>query len=125
MKREIVAVGILVVLFALSLLNIHFIDTSTEKLSEQVKRSGELADLGKNRESAELLVLSLEEWQNMGSYAHLVLRHEEIDPITDEYFSILDELESGGESTSASFETLISRLGRLAEMEHLTFESIF
>lgn len=125
MKREMVAVGILVLILAASLVNIWFVDSRTEYLSSQIAQAGELADQGDTEEAEKILKASLKDWQALDNYVHIMLRHDEIDPITDEYYSLLDELESNGDSTSASFETLRSRLHELAEIEHLTFASIF
>lgn len=125
MKREIIAGIILVLILAASLVNIWFVDSKTDYLSGQVARAGELADEGNPEEAARVLQESLDDWKKLDKYVHIMLRHDEIDPITDEYYSLLDELDSGGEATSASFETLISRLHELAEIEHLTFDSIF
>lgn len=125
MKRELIAVGILTLLLALSLINIRFVDSKTDALAGQVTQAGELAVQGKTREATTVLTESLNQWQKLDKYVHIMLRHDEIDPITDEYYSLLDELASDGEATSASFETLKSRILELAEMEHLTFASVF
>lgn len=125
MKREIIAGAILLLILAASIFNICYVDSAMDTLASQVKDAGKLAQEGRIEESAIVLQGSLDKWRKLDKYAHIMLRHEEIDPITDEYYALLDELDTGGETTSASFETLISRLHELAEMEHLTFSSIF
>lgn len=125
MKKEIAAGTLLALLFALSLFNVHYICGRTEVLSAQVSEAGRLVDLGRPEMATEVLARSLEDWQQLSDYAHIMLRHDEIDPITDEYLALLDELASGGESTSASFEILIKRFQELAEMEKLKLQSVF
>lgn len=125
MKKELIAGGLLILLLTISLLNIHYINSSMDSLSQQVRQAGQLVDEGKTEEAAEVLQRSLEQWQSMDRYVHVMLRHDEIDPITDEYFALLDELDSGGDATSASFETLLSHFNELSEMESLSLSSIF
>lgn len=125
MKREIIAGAILLLILAAAIYNIYYVDSAMDRLSSQVQDAGSLAQEGRIEESALVLQGSLDEWRSLDKYVHIMLRHEEIDPITDEYYALLDELDTGGETTSASFETLINRLHELAEMEHLTFSSIF
>lgn len=125
MKKELIAGGLLILLLTISLLNIYYINSSMDSLSQQVRQAGQLVDEGKTEEAAEVLQRSLEQWQSMDRYVHVMLRHDEIDPITDEYFALLDELDSGGDATSASFETLLSHFNELSEMESLSLSSIF
>lgn len=125
MKKELVAVAILVLILAASLINISFVDSRMGGLSSQVKQAGRLVDEGRTDEASALLGDSLREWKSLDGYVHIMLRHDEIDPITDEYYALLDELRSGGDATSASFETLINRLNGLADMERLSLASVF
>ena len=125
MKKELIAGALLLLILAVSLFNIHYINSSMDSLSHQVKYAGQLVDKGQTEQAAQVLQESLEQWQSMDRYVHVMLRHDEIDPITDEYFALLDELDSGGDATSASFETLLSHFNELSEMESLSLSSIF
>ena len=106
MKKELIAGGLLILILTVSLFNIHYINSSMDSLSQQVRQAGQLVDEGKMKEAAEVLQRSLDQWQSMDRYVHVMLRHDEIDPITDEYFALLDELDSGGDATSASLSAV-------------------
>lgn len=125
MKKELIAGALLILILAVALFNIHYINSSMDSLSQQVRQAGQLVDSGQTEKAAEVLQKSLEQWQNMDRYAHVMLRHDEIDPITDEYLALLDELDSGGDATSASFETLLSHFEEISDMESLSLSSIF
>ncbi|MEG2815800.1 MAG: DUF4363 family protein [Oscillospiraceae bacterium] len=124
MKREITACAILLALLALSLINIRFIDEKTQSLIGDVVLAEKLADAGKNEEAAEQIESSLERWDALHIYVRIMFRQSESDLVTNAYFEVLSELDDADSSPSA-FAMLTEQLKRLADMEHITPESIF
>lgn len=125
MKKEITAIVLLALIFAVSLVNLNFLENWLDELSGQAVNAAERVDKGDPEGASDILNASLEDWLEKDSYVHIMLRHDEIDPITDEYLALLDELDSGGDATSASFGTLISHLHELQNMERISLSSIF
>ncbi len=125
MKKEIAAIVILVLIFVVSLINLNFLENWLDDLSGQAVEAAKYVDNGDLEKASAILNASLEDWLEKDNYVHIMLRHDEIDPITDEYFALMDELNSGGDATSASFGTLLSHLHELQDMERISLSSIF
>ncbi|MEG0035204.1 MAG: DUF4363 family protein [Oscillospiraceae bacterium] len=124
MKREITACAILLVLLVLSLINIRFIDDKTQSLIGDVVLAEKLAAAGKSEEAAKQIENSLERWEALHFYARIMFRQNESDLVTNAYFDVLSELDDADSSPSA-FAMLTEQLKHLADMEHITPESIF
>ncbi len=125
MKKETAAIVLLVLIFIVSLINLNFLENWLGGLSGQALEAAEYVDNGNLEKASAILNTSLDDWLSKDNYVHIMLRHDEIDPITDEYFALLDELNSGGDATSASFGTLLSHLHELQDMERISLSSIF
>ncbi|MEG0778540.1 MAG: DUF4363 family protein [Oscillospiraceae bacterium] len=124
MKREITACAILLAILVLSLINIRFIDDKTQSLIGDVVLAEKLADAGKSEEAAKQIESSLKRWRALHLYTRIMFRQSEEDIITEAYFEVLSELDDADSSPSA-FAMLTEQLKRLADMEHITPESIF
>ncbi len=125
MKKEIVAGAILILLLAASLINIRYLTGKIDELSEQLEQAERLEQQGQLEEAIELVNQSLADWQSMDKYTHSVLRHDEIYPVTDEYYALLDCLTGEHETTQACFEQLRARLVEIRDIERLSLSSIF
>lgn len=126
MKKELVAVSILVVLIALSLFNIGFVAGKTEVLRQEAKDAQQLLREGKPEQAHECLSDSLKRWQSFSKYAGVMLRHsDEITDVSDSYFEIMKELEQTGSAPTALFKKLDHILVDIAEAESLSFSSLF
>ncbi|MEG1492019.1 MAG: DUF4363 family protein [Oscillospiraceae bacterium] len=124
MKREITACAILLAILVLSLINIRFIDEKTQSLIGDVVLAEKLVDAGKSEEAAKQIESSLKRWRALHLYTRIMFRQSEEDIITEAYFEVLSELDDADSSPSA-FAMLTEQLKRLADMEHITPESIF
>ena len=117
---------LLVILISLSLFNIGYVSDKSETLREENAKAQRLLNEGKPEKTLELLGSSLEEWQSFSKYAGVMLRHsDEITDVSDSYFELMKELEQTGSAPAALFEKLDHILIDIAEVESLSFSSLF
>lgn len=126
MKREIFAVILLASVLALSIWNICYVDHITEELLDYVDCSSDYAAAGDYEMAAEILTAALDRWKSLDRYAGVAIRHTETDSCTDLFYTLLGELYAGNAGTAKGlFQSLAVHLKGIAEMEHLSLESIF
>ncbi len=126
MKREFFAIILLAAVLALSLWNIHYVDQVTEELLDYVECSANYADAGDCETAAEVLTIALNRWKSLGRYSGVAIRHAETDSCTDLFYELLGALYEGNTGTAKGlFQSLAVHLKGIAEMEHLSLESIF
>ena len=107
MKREIGALLLLAVLFGVSLWSIRRTDRLTDEVEKHLELS-EKALRADDRETAETeLAAALRVWQADRRYAHVFLRHAEIDSISDAFFALQQGLRGGdGAELGAAYDLL-------------------
>lgn len=125
MKKELIAGAVLIALFALSLLNIRFIDTLTAELSGYVDQALDFAEQGDFDQAVLSAQTAADRWLSLDYYTHICIRHSEINTATDAFYDLLGELyaEDAGSARGAG-EKLKAQLGSIASIEHLTLGSI-
>lgn len=124
MKRELIAVFIIAALLMLALENIRQIENKTETLTNGIESAEKLYLSGDRQGAAAGIEDSLNTWLNWDFYSHIMLRHSEIDVITDAYYTLLSELQSEDTVTQASFERLDEQLRSILIKERVTLGSI-
>ena len=124
MKREFVAIFLIAAILALALINIRHIENKTQALSEDIETAEKLYLNGDKKGAVAGIEDSLETWLSWDSYSHIMLRHSEIDVITDGYYDLLSELQGENEVTEASFGKLKEELHSIVVKERVTVESI-
>lgn len=124
MKREYIAVALLAAILALTLINIRHIENKAEALCEDIESSEKLYFNGDTEGAVSGIEDSLNTWLSWDSYSHIMLRHSEVDVITDAYYELLSELEGDGKVTEASFGKLKENLRSIVVKERVTLGSI-
>ena len=126
MKRELGALLLLAALFAVSLWSIRRTDRLTEEVEKHLELS-EKALRADDRETAEAeLEAALRVWQADKRYAHVFLRHAEIDSISDAFFALQQGLRGGdGAELGAAYDLLRYHLECVDSMEHISPGSVF
>ncbi|MBP8640109.1 MAG: DUF4363 family protein [Oscillospiraceae bacterium] len=124
MKSEFIAVFIIAALLALALININHIETKTLALTEEIELAEKQYNVGDIEGAVFCVEDSLNAWLSWDSYSHIMLRHSEVDVITDTYFDLLSELEGEAEVSQASFEKLKEALASIADKERVSLKSI-
>ena len=126
MKREIGALLLLAALFGVSLWSIRRTDRLTDEVEKHLELS-EKALRADDRETAEAeLEAALRVWQADKRYAHVFLRHTEIDCISDAFFALQQGLRGGdGAELGAAYDLLRYHLECVDSMEHISPGSVF
>ena len=126
MKREIGALLLLAALFGVSLWSIRRTDRLTDEVETHLELS-EKALRADDRETAEAeLEAALRVWQADKRYAHVFLRHAEIDSISDAFFALQQGLRGGdGAELGAAYDLLRYHLECVDSMEHISPGSVF
>ena len=124
MKREFFAVGLLIALLTLSLYNIRYIENKSQTLSSYIEKAETHYLSGDRQGAAEDIEASLDLWLGWDSYSHVMLRHSEVDVITESYYELLKELEGDDTVTKASFGKLKEELSSITTKERINVRSI-
>ncbi|NLV86701.1 MAG: hypothetical protein GX025_05735 [Clostridiales bacterium] len=125
MIREVIAIILLLVILTAAIIDIGIVVRKSEELAEGIENAKELYAAGDIKGAQKLVVSSQKLWQEWGSYAQVMLRHdEEISSLDNEYYWLLEKLEKE-EATDFSFDRLISSIDGLADTGRLSFGSIF
>ena len=124
MKREIFAVALLLGLLTLSLYNIRYIENKSQTLNSYIEKAEKHYLSGDRQGAAEDIEASLKLWLGWDSYSHVMLRHSEVDVITESYYELLKELEGDDAVTKASFGKLKEELNSIITKERINVRSI-
>lgn len=124
MKKEIIALLLLVLLFTASLFNIWYFDRLCLDIAGEVKASSDALERGEPEAAQEHLNSALHTWLDADSYTHIFIRHPEIDSTADAFYELGQALEENSESCRAAYDKLLYHLESIRTMEHLRFGSI-
>lgn len=120
MKKELFALLLLAGLIIASAVNVRYMDSMTKALAETVSDSRRMAQSGNFKSASARLTDSLELWLSYDTYAHIFLRHPELDSTTDAYYQLLDALNNESTSCEALYSALLHRIEDLSRTEHLS-----
>ena len=124
MKKEIIALLLLVLLFTASLFNIWYFDRLCMDIAGEVNASSDALERGDMDAAQEHLNSALHTWLDADSYTHIFIRHPEIDSTADAFYELGQALEENSESCRAAYDKLLYHLESIRTMEHLRFGSI-
>ena len=125
MKRELIATALLLVIFAMSLVNVRSIENKMSSLREDIKSAESFSALGEREEAEAVVKASMQRWKDWGKYPLIMLRHSEMEAVTVAYFALLLELQRSEGAPSAAFKALKDILSSLAEKERISLGTIF
>ena len=126
MKKELIAAGLLLLIFAGGCLNIFLIRGITDdvlSLTESAEFSAVSGDW-KSAENAAEAAIAL--WEESRTYTHVILHHSEHDGASDTLYGLLAAIysRSPGDAAVAAGQVR-ARFTGITEMESLMLESIF
>ena len=126
MKKELFTVALLISILALSLLNSSKLAKLTDELSAMIEDCGELAYAGKWEECGQHVDNAIRTWAENDTYTHIVLRHNDIDSVTDDIYALREHIyaQDAGE-TYGSLKLVLEHLESLSSMEKIRLGSIF
>ena len=125
MKRELIAIVLLLTLLVLSLANVRYIEDKSADLMENIDAAESLLESGDTPGAENAIRSSLDTWLSWKSYTHIMLRHTEIDAITDAYYELLVGVQNGGDAPRAAFGALRQKLRDLSEKERVGAGTLF
>lgn len=126
MKKELFAGLVLLVMLAALLLNINQMNSLSDKIIESVQKTSQNAADDDWESAAQNAEKALADWLEKDAYTHIVLRHAEIDSITDSLYDLLEAIynEEDGSVKSISRKT-ITNLQSVSDIERIRLGSIF
>lgn len=126
MRRLWLSVGILIVLFCLTLYNTHYLDSYTKEMTALLKQAEICAADGDWDAAADKTEAALDRWRGHETYLHMVLQHRDTDEVLlsfQEVQQLICHQEDGGEYSAANAR-LITQIGLLYEMEQLNWKNL-
>lgn len=126
MKKELIALLLLIALFAGSLINISFNEQVINELSDGVFIAYTEYHDGDTAEAAKTLEAVCDKWLSLDGYTHIFIRHSEIDSTTDAFFELLSAMhDEKPNCVCGAYSKLKAHLDSLTDMEKLSLGSIF
>ena len=126
MKKEIFSICLLVFLLTATLLNIRGVRAVTDELKEYVTVCAEYISLDDWLQAERYAQLAKKLWDEKDTYTHMVLRHSEIDTVSDALYDFTgDVYERNAEASRAGAEKIIYHLDSICDMERVRFGSVF
>ena len=126
MKKEIVALALLLLILAGNVWNQRRLDSLTAELNDLVEEAYASAQEG-DRSRAEASAAEAErQWLQADRYTHIFIRHTDIDALAADFCDYLAALTAGDEAEAFSaYLRLRTGLHSLRDMEKLSVGSIF
>ena len=126
MKKEIISLTILLLVFAGTLINIKVNDHLIEELETEVKGAYSSLSSGDFSKAEEAVNAVTERWLRLDGYTHIFIRHSEISSTTEAFFNFMADVKSAdADSAKGSYGLLMAQLDSLKTMEHISIGSIF
>ena len=126
MKKEILSVCMILVMLLASLLNIRYLKNLTDEMSRLVEESVQATET----EDWELAEVCAEQaknrWNSIDGYTHVVLRHSEIDTVSDALYEFVSGVYDRNQAEAkVCAEKVIYHLDSIYKMEQVRFGSVF
>ncbi len=125
MKKEFIALSVIAAILVFSIVNAHYVRSRAADFSDEIRAAQQLCAGGEDKRAAKSVSDSLDGWLEWRKYAHIMLRHSEVDGVTEAYYDLLAELQSSkGETAPAAFSKVEQKLRNIADMEQMSIGSI-
>ena len=125
MRREVIAILLLILLLGILLGNIRYLDNLVEDIEEAVSRSSAAWERSNTQLAVSELETAMERWQSAADYAHIFLRQTEIDAVSDAFFDLSASLHGEEKDSRDDYLRLFYHLDSLERMDALRLSSIF
>lgn len=126
MKKELLAVTLLLLLFAATIVNIAVNEHYMTELDDSVSRAYSYAENGDWQSAKDSLTKAVRRWEALDGYTHIFIRHSEIGSTTEAFYNMLSAVcaEDKG-AVCGSYGLLHAQLLSLIGMEQVSIGSIF
>jgi len=125
MRREVIAIVLLILLLGILLGNIRYLNNLVEEIETDLGSSSAAWERGDTQLAASKLETAMERWQSAADYAHIFLRQSEIDAVSDAFFDLSALLRTGDEQSREAYLRLFYHLDSIERMDALRLSSIF
>jgi len=126
MKKEIIAIIILILLFSATILNALFLTRCIDSLIRGVDSSEAAATSGDLNKAVSELEYVSGKWKGMDFYTNIFVRDGEIDSVTDAFYELFTYLYSGDtDSAKGAYGKLRAHLVSISNAEQITLSNIF
>ena len=125
MKKEMIAISVLLLLFTIAAINAHVICGKAEELEAQISRAETQYFSGDSLGAEREISLALKSWQNFQPHSHIMLRHSETERALDGFFELLAAIGSEGGAQRSDFEHMRVILRGISNAEQLQLGTIF
>lgn len=124
MKREIIAVIILIIIPIAAFVNVRYFTKTTDSLIAEIDTAESQAYSGDMEGAKKSVEESLQTWISKESYVHVFMTHDSLEGTTEAYYTLLAGIQSG-DAQPALFDTVRASLRSIREIERLKISSIF
>lgn len=126
MKKELAALFVLVLVFAVSLVNIHFLNRLTGNIVSLVEQADTFIREENWERAGDRAQKAFDRWENSDSYTHIVLRHSEIESVSVALGDLIKEIyaENAGAARGAA-RSAAERVRSVSSVERLRLNNIF
>lgn len=126
MRKELVALALLLAILAGNIWNQHRLEVLTAGLDALVEEAYASARYGRWQQAAEAAQKAEKQWEDAGAYTHIFIRHTDIDALTSAFCDYRGALAGRDEGDIlASYLNLTAGLRSLRAVEKLSAGSIF
>lgn len=126
MKKELFAAALLCLILVLALWNTREIGKLCGEIGDLVERSAAEAERENWQESQCLFDDALSLWRSRESYTGIVLRHTDLETLTDDFYELSEHLRTRDAPAALSAASLVrEHLRGIAEIESFAIGSIF
>lgn len=126
MKKELFSVCLLITMLTAALINIHCIKSIANEISSDVTESLYAAENGDWYMAQKLAEQAAATWKSCAGYTHVVLRHSEIDTVSDTLYDFMAYVYDHNVKSSATAAGKVKyHLSSIYQMEQVRFGSIF
>lgn len=126
MKKELFAAALLIILLSLSMINSYYLNKITGNAINIVEKAKAEAE-NDNWDNAITAVEDvIDYWNSCDTYTHIVLSHNDIDSMTNNFYELLEHIYSQDIGGTMSYAELVkTHLDSIGTFEKVKLGSIF
>ena len=125
MRREVIAILLLILLLGILLGNIRYLNNLVEEIETDLGSSSAAWERGDTQLAVSEMETAMKRWHSAAEYAHVMLRQGEIDAVSDAFFELLKELRAGEAEAETAYLSLLCHLDSIGRMDQLRLSSVF
>ena len=125
MKRELIAIALLILMLGFLFGNLRILDGLVEEVAGALCHSAAAWERGDRQLAVSEMETAMEAWHSAAEYAHIMLRQGEIDAVSDAFIDLSAALREGEGKSTEAYLRLFYHLDSIERMDALRLSSIF